>query len=198
MGLFALMVVLVLHFALGPAAAQPAVAVGVLWLALALATVIGVQRAGQLAQAEGSLAGVVLALPARSALVLAQLLAQLLYLLGVGLEIVLVGGLWFGLDVRAGWGPLSVAGLLGLLGLSLVGTVLGLLAGQTTGGAGLLPLLVLPLTLPVTIAAVQASAPAVAGQGWGASADALRLLGGFDVIFGVVLLLVGDSLVEED
>jgi heme exporter protein B len=198
MGVFAVVVVVVLNFALGsdPAVLQQGAA-GVLWLALAFAAVIGVQRAGQLDQAEDSLHGILLALADRSALLLAKLLAQLLYLLGVGLGTVGLCGLWFQLDVRAGGAPLGVALLLGLLGLSIVGSVLGLLAGQTRGGEVVLPLLVLPLTVPVTIAAVQATTHALTGQGWGASADALVLLGGFDVIFFVVVFLVFDWVVEE-
>jgi heme exporter protein B len=75
--------------------------------------------------------------------------------------------------------------------------VFGLLAGQTPAGDVLLPMLVLPVSVPLTIAAVQAMAQALAGQGWRALADYLVLLGSFDVIFFVVVLLVFDALVEE-
>src|SRR5205823_13353856 len=84
MSVFAVLVLVVFNFAIG---ADPElirqVASGVVWIALLFATVLGLQRVGQLESEEDSLQGVLLALRDRSMLFIAKMLAQMLYLLVV-------------------------------------------------------------------------------------------------------------------
>src|SRR5438128_10420651 len=96
MFVFAVLVVVVFNFAIG---ADPElirqVASGVVWVALLFATVLGLQRAGQLESEEDSLQGVLLALRDRSELFVAKMLAQMLYLLVVVICILPLYGIWF-------------------------------------------------------------------------------------------------------
>src|SRR5207244_1149336 len=85
MVVFAVAVVVVFNFAIGAdTEVMRQVAAGVIWVALSFASVLGLQRRGQLDSDEESLHGVLLALQDRSALFVAKMLAQLLYLLVVG------------------------------------------------------------------------------------------------------------------
>jgi len=61
----------------------------------------------------------------------------------------------------------------------------------------MLPLLLLPLTIPVIIAAVRITALALAGAGFGAVAPWLNLLGAFDILFGAVCYYSFGALLEE-
>src|SRR6266436_8658782 len=120
MFVFAVLVVVVFNFAIG---ANPElirqVAPGVVWVALLFATVLGLQRAGQMESEEDSLQGVLLALRDRSALFVAKMIAQMLYLLMVVICTLPLCGIWFRINFIASIGGLCVAFALGILGLSI-------------------------------------------------------------------------------
>jgi len=198
MFVFAVLVLVVFNFAIGAETeVMRQVASGVIWLALSFAAVLGIQRTGQMESEEDSLHGVLLALHDRSALFVAKMLAQMLYFLGVVLCTLPLCGIWFRLDVLACLGALCVVFMLGMLGLSIVGTLFGMIALQTRACEVMLPLLFLPVSIPVTIAAVQATAQLIDGKRLRDIADYLVLIGIFDVVFFVVVLMVFDYIVEE-
>ncbi len=198
MFVFAVVVVVVFNFAIGADTELiRQVAAGVIWIALSFASVLGLQRTGQMDSEEDSLQGVLLALQERSALFVAKMLAQMLYLLVVVFCTLPLCGLWFRIDFLACLGALGVVLTLGLLGLSIVGTLFGMLAMQTRACEVMLPMLFLPVSIPLTIAAVQATTQVIDGKRLRDIADYLVLLGIFDVVFLALALIVFDYIVEE-
>src|SRR5262245_40938060 len=198
MFVFTVLVVVVFNFAIGADTELiRQVAAGVIWIALSFASVLGIQRTGQLEQDEESLQGVLLALHDRSALFIAKMLAQLLYLLVVGIGTLPLCGIWFCIDLRACLGELSVALTLGRLGFRIVGSLVWMIDVQTRAREILLPLLFLPVSIPLTIAAVQATAQVIEGKRLRDITDYLVLLGIFDIVCFVVVLMVFDYIVEE-
>src|SRR5919197_438393 len=198
MFVFAVLVVVVFNFAIGADTELiRQVASGVIWIALSFATVLGLQRTGQLERDEESLQGVLLALHDRSALFVAKMLAQMLYLLVVIICTLPLCGIWFRIDFTGCIGGLCVAFTLGMLGLSIIGTLFGMIALHTRACEVMLPMLFLPVSIPLTIAAVQATAQLIDGKGLRESADYLVLLGIFDVVCFFLALMVFDYIVEE-
>jgi heme exporter protein B len=198
MSVFAVLVIVVFNFAIG---ADPElirqVAPGVMWVALLFATVLGLQRAGQMESEEDSLHGVLLALRDRSALFVAKMIAQLLYLLVVVVCTLPLCGVWFRIDFTACIGALGIVFALGMLGLSIVGTLFSMIALHTRAHEVMLPLLFLPVSVPLTIAAVYATAQLIAGKSLGDIADYLTLIGVFDIVFFTLALIVFDYIVED-
>src|SRR5262245_45168376 len=198
MFVFAVLVLVVFNFAIGADAELiRQVASGVIWVALSFATVLGLQRAGQMESEEDSLQGVLLALYDRSALFLAKMLAQMLYLLVVVICTLPLCSIWFRIDFLACLGALCVAFALGILGLSIVGTLFGMIALHTRAREVMLPMLFLPVSIPLTIAAVYATAQLIAGMTLRDIADYISLIGVFDIVFFTLVLLVFDHIVEE-
>src|SRR5919197_4521329 len=198
MFVFAVLVVVVFNFAIGADTELiRQVASGVIWIALSFASVLGLQRTGQMEREEDSLQGVLLALHDRSTLFMAKMLAQMLYLLVVVICTLPLCGIWFRIDFIACIGELCVAFTLGMLGLSIVGTLFGMIALHTRACEVMLPMLFLPVSIPLTIAAVQATAQLIDGKGLRESADYLVLLGIFDVVCFFLALMVFDYIVEE-
>jgi heme exporter protein B len=78
-----------------------------------------------------------------------------------------------------------------------VGTVFSALAVNTRAREMVLPVLFLPVVSPVIIAAVEASALALAGKSWSDMTVWLIILLAFDAIFMVVPFLVFEYVVEE-
>src|SRR5215467_9474981 len=115
MFVFAVLVVVVFNFAIGADTELiRQVASGVVWVALLFATVLGLQRAGQIESEEDSLQGVLLALHDRSALFVAKMVAQLLYLLLTVVWILPLCGIWFRIDFTGCIGALGVVFTLGM------------------------------------------------------------------------------------
>lgn len=198
MFVFTALVVVVFNFAIGADAALiRQVAAGVMWVALIFATVLGLQRAGHMENEEDSLQGVLLALGDRSALFVAKALAQVCYLAVVALCIVPLCSIWFHLDLLPCLGELCVVFLLGIVGLSIIGTLFAMVVMQVRAYEVMLPMLFLPVSVPLTIATVYATAQLINGKSWGDIADYLVLLGVFDVVFLVLALLVFDYVVED-
>ena len=135
MFVFAVLVVVVFNFAIGADTELiRQVASGVVWVALLFATVLGLQRAGYIESEEDSLQGVLLALYDCSALFVAKMLAQMLYLLIVVVCTLPLCGIWFRLDFTACVGALGIVFVLGILGLSIVGTLFSIMLLHTQIG----------------------------------------------------------------
>jgi heme exporter protein B len=198
MFVFAILVVVVFNFAIG---ANPElirqVAPGVLWVALLFATVLGLQRAVQMESEEDCLQGVLLAVGDRSALFIAKTVANMIYLLIVAVCTLPLFSIWFRIDIASRFAPLVVVLLLGMLGFSAVGTLFSMLTLNTRTREVMLPLLFLPVSVPLTIGSVYATAKLIDGKGLAEVKDYLTLMGVFDVVFVVLALLIFDYVVEE-
>lgn len=198
MFVFTVLVLVVFNFAIG---ANPEliriVAPGVLWVALLFATVLGLQRAVQVESEEDCFQGVLLALGDRSALFVAKTIGNLCYLVVVALCSLPLFSIWFRIDIMASLGPLCLVLLLGMIGLSLVGTLFSMISVNTRTRGLQLPLLFLPISVPLTIAAVYATTELIQGHGLADIKDYLTLMIVFDIVFGVVALLVFDYVVED-
>lgn len=198
MFVFTVLVVVVFQFTIGsnPALIRE-VAAGVLWVALLFATVIGLQRAVQMEGEEDCLQGVLLAVQDRSALFLAKALANMIYLLVVSGCILPLFALWFRVDLTASLSALGVVLVLGIVGLSVLGTLFSLIVLNIRMREVMLPLLFLPVSVPLLIAAVYATGDLIDGKTLADIRDYMILMGVFDVVFLVLALLIFDYVVEE-
>jgi len=118
---------------------------------------------------------------------------QLIVLLVVTTGIVIV---LFGLPVGPAPALLLLTGVLGIAGLSTLGSLLGLLAVRSRSRQAALPVLVLPLVSPVIIAATRATADLTHGitagiGGW------LGLLVAFDAAYLAAGYIVFGHLLED-
>jgi heme exporter protein B len=198
MFVFTVLVIVVFNFAIGTdPEAMRKIAPGVLWVALLFATVLGLQRTAQLESEEDCFQGVLLAIGDRSAIFVAKVLINMCYLLVVALCALPLFSIWFRIDVAPRLGPVGVVMGLGMGGLSLVGTLFSTMSMRTRTRGLLLPLLFLPLSVPLTIAAVYATTDLLQGKTLGDIGDYLTLMIVYDVVFLVLSILVFDYVVEE-
>ncbi len=198
MFVFTVLVVVVFQFTIGsnPALIRE-VAAGVLWVALLFATVIGLQRAVQMEGEEDCLQGVLLAVQDRSALFLAKALANMIYLLVVSGCILPLFALWFRVDLTASLPALGVILALGIVGLSVLGTLFSLIVLNLRMREVMLPLLFLPVPVPVLIASVYPTGDLIDGKTLADIRDYVILITVFDVVFLVLAVLIFDYVVEE-
>jgi len=200
MAIFAVMTLVVFHFALQRRAVAGELAAGVLCVTLLFAAMLGVSRLFVADREEGGLDAVLLAPVDRTALLVAKALALFAFL--ALLEVVLVPAfVVLLLEPALAAGALARLVLLLALadaGIAVVGTLVGAIAVETRARDLLVPLLALPLLLPVVIGLARAATPLFLPAGAGElPVRWLAVLGLYDLIFGLVAYALFDFLVED-
>jgi heme exporter protein B len=190
-GLLAFLLVIVL----GAARSDPESAPAAMWVTYAFAATLGFTRTFALER--DHLTALRLAPVDRGSVFLAKALTNWLMLLVVQAISLPVFGALFTETVWTRLAPLSLPIVLGGIGLSAVGTLFGGLIVQTRLREALLPILMLPVTLPLLIAAVSATGAILGGQPISAAGAQLQLLGAFDILFLTTSWLLFDFVLEE-
>jgi heme exporter protein B len=195
--LFSVSTFVLFHFGLDRDELRGDLASGVLWVTLLFAAVLGINRLFVAERDEGGFDGFLLAPVDRTALFVAKAAVLLAFLVAVELVAVPAFAVLLLADAPK-VGALVVVLALADLGIAIVGTLVSALAVQTRARDLLGPLLALPLSIPIVIAAARASAPLVdaAGSG-GLGGRWLLVLGLYDLVFGLIALAVFDFLLED-
>jgi heme exporter protein B len=149
--LFAVATLVVFHFAV-PGASDRA-ALGLLWVALLFAALLGLARAFVAEREQRLLDALVLAPCDRSAIWLGKAIAVFAFLGCVELVALPAYALFFG---GLGWRTVAAVALADI-GICAVGTLLSAMAAAAKVRELLLPLLFLPLAMPLVIGGVGAS-----------------------------------------
>jgi heme exporter protein B len=199
MGLFSVMAFVLFHFGLDRDSIDGSLAAGVLWVTLLLATVLAVTRLFVAERDQGGFELILLAPIDRTAVFLGKAATLLAFLIAVevvalpAFDILLLRGTL--LDAMP---ELLAIVALADIGLAAVGALVAALGAETDARELIVPLLLLPLVVPVVIAAAKASAPLLADP---ATTDHLgRWLGIltlYDLTFVLVSLGVFDYLLED-
>ena len=199
MALFSLSVFVLFHFGLHRDTLDGALAAGVLWVTLLLASVLGVNRLFVAEREGGALDGILLAPIDRTAVYLAKAAALFLYL--VALELVAVPAfavLLLGPGIGQAFPELLAILLLADVGLASVGALVSGLAAETRARDVVVPLLLLPLYVPVLIAAARATEPFLTSHpGAHGLAKWLGFIGLYDTVFLLLAIAVFDYLLED-
>ena len=193
--LFGLLVVVVFSFAF-EGSDRRALAPGMLWVAYAFAGILGLNRSLNMEIDNDCLQGLLLSPVSRGDLYLGKVAANLVFTVVAELVIlpffVILNNLAF--DVVLLW----IAGitLLGTLGFVAIGTTLSLISAQTRMKEVLLPVLQIPMTFPVILSAVQATALVMSDDPDGVSFP-LSVLGIFSTVYITASYFVFEYIVEE-
>ncbi|MGH2461759.1 MAG: heme exporter protein CcmB [Chloroflexota bacterium] len=193
---FALLVLLVFNFAFDLRVDNVAgVAPGVLWVAFTFAGILGLGRSFILEKDRGSLDGLLVAPIDRGAIYLAKLLGNLFFMIVV--EIIALPVFISFFNFGAMTPGLILIVFLGTAGFAAVGTLFSAMAANTRAREVMLPIMLFPISVPVVIAAVEATALALGGGSPTSRLGWTELLVAFDLIFGVLCFIVFDYVVEE-
>jgi len=168
---------------------------GLLWLAVLFASVLSFRRAYEAESEDGALEGLALAPIDRAAIFLGKAAAVAVQLWALEVAIVLLVAGLFGVSFGANPAALIGAFALGTLGLAAIGSLFGVLEESPRAREAVFPLLVLPLTVPVLLAGVKATAAATGGPGGAGSW--LLLLVAFDAVFVAIGTLVFGFLLDD-
>lgn len=196
MGLFALLSILVFSFALELDRAARAESVsGVLWVTIVFAGVLGLNRSMAMERENGGLDALLIAPIQRTAIYAGKLAGNLAFTLIVALLLLPLMTILYNLPVFTP--PLVVVVLLGAFGFSAIGTVLAAMTVQTRARESLLPILMLPIALPLLLAAVRATTAIVRGEPEATWASWAAVLAALDMVFLAASLLTFEAVIED-
>jgi heme exporter protein B len=199
MALFSVTVFVLFHFGLDRDEIDGSLASGVLWVTVLLAAVLGVNRLFAAEREGGALDGVLLAPIDRTSIYYAKAAALFLYL--VALELIALPAfalLLLGPDLTDAFPELLAIVALANVGLAGVGALVAGIAAEARSRELVVPLMLLPLTVPVLIAAANATKPLLARPA--AATDLgkwLGVMGLFDIVFILLSVAVFDFLLED-
>ena len=172
------------------------VAPGMLWVAYSFAGILGLNRSLSMEIDNDCFQGLLLAPLSRSDLYIGKVIGNFVFTIIAELILlpffVVLNNLAF--DAALIW----IAGitLLGTLGFVAIGTTLSLISAQTRMKEVLLPVLQIPMTFPVVLSAVQATAMVLNDDPRGISFP-LSLLGVFSTVYRTASYFIFEYLVEE-
>ena len=193
MFVFAVMAMLIFSFALDlRGAVGRAAAPGVLWTTIAFSGTLGLSRSLAREQQNGGLSGLLLVVEERSVVFFGKAVGSFMLMLVVLVVLLPLGSVLLNVNLLR----LDVMGvlILGTVGYAAVGTLLAAIAVNTRAREVMLPILVLPVLVPLLIAAVEATAGLLEGavpvNAW------VRILVVYDLVMIAVGVLTFEYVVE--
>jgi heme exporter protein B len=195
---FAALTLLVFNFARDPTAvATLDLAPSVLWVTVAFASVVAMNRAFTVERENNAFDGLLLAPVPREFIFLGKYLANLIFVLGVEAIALPLFILFFNLDLGRALGPLILTLLLATTGFVAVGTLFSAIVARTRFAELMLPVLLLPFMVPPLIYAVKVTVPLFGGRPLSEVLPGLTFLGVYDVVFMTLALLLFPAVVDE-
>ncbi|HEV2708666.1 MAG TPA: heme exporter protein CcmB [Edaphobacter sp.] len=197
---FSLLVVVVFSLAFDPTAAvSRQISGGILWVALLFATVTALNQAWTREQNHQVLEAQRMAPAPASALFLGKAIANMLFVLVVEAVLAPVFIVFYNLHVLGNAWLLALILPLGTWALVVNGTFFAVLGLRTRNRELMLPLLLLPISLPALLEMVQATTGVLTAE-----LDPLQIqtwitqLAGYDIIFTIVCILLFDTVLNAE
>lgn len=196
MALFALLSILIFSFALElDRVARESAISGVLWVTVIYASTIGLNRSMAMEREQANLDGMLIAPVDRTAIFFGKLVGNLIFAMIVGLLLLPIMTILYNKVLLA---PQVLAVLLlGTLGFSTVGTLLATMTVQTRARESLLPIVMLPITLPMMLAAVRATTGILSASPQDEGVTWPQILIVLDVIYLAASFLLFEFVIEE-
>jgi heme exporter protein B len=194
---FAFVVIVMFSLAFNPTAAESRrFGPGLLWIALLFAGSLMLQPSFAREHANDTLDALCLAPVSPFSILLGKIAANFVFLTVCEVVLLPAFAVFYNVSLLPVIGRLVFVLMLGTFGLTITGTVFSAVAAQARMRELLLPLLLLPVLVPLLLAAVEATAGLLADtpefqRTW------LEILIGFDVIFFTASWLLSDYLLED-
>jgi heme exporter protein B len=195
--IFAIIVLVIFNFTLDLGAGDSLkFGAGFLWIAFAFAGVLALNRSFTIEKEDNCAQALMLTPADRGAIYLGKFFANVIFMLVTEIFVLPLFVIFFNVSISSeSVILLLLIFVLGSIGFSSVGTVFAAVAANTRMRDVMLPVLLLPVTVPVLIASVETTAYAL-----GAVESAsfwFKLLVAYDIVFVTASFLVFEHVLEE-
>lgn len=196
--MFSILVVIIFSFSFDPGSGYATEAApGILWVSIAFAGIIGLNRSFVYEADKGCLHGLLLTPIDRSVIYFGKMLSNIIFLFIVEIFTLPVFLLFFNLEIQNAVLPLLSVLFTASLGFSAVGTLLSAMAVNTKTRDVMLPILLFPVFIPILLAAVNATRSIFLGDGWDGISTWLNIIISFDVIFLALCYILFEYVIDE-
>jgi heme exporter protein B len=196
-GFFAVLVAVIssLAFHFGTSSTQ-GVAPGVIWVAVAFASVLAVGRSWQREREDGALAGLLVLPLSRAALFAGKAVSIAIFIWLVELIVVPVTALLFAVDLWEVGPGIVLISLVATPGIAAVGTLFGAMTVRTRARDLVLASVFFPLLAPTLLAAVAGTRELFGGASVGELFDYVVIMGVFGMVFTAGGIGLFDTLID--
>lgn len=195
--MFAVLVLVVFNFAFESTGLDKAlVAPGTLWVAISFAAILGLNRSFAMETDNDCLQGLLLAPLTRGELYLGKVLSNFIFMMIAEILILPLFVIFNGFNFDLRFVEIVGIATLGTLAIAGVGTILSTISSNTRMKEVMLPVLQIPLTVPVIIAAVESTRQVLAEETKQISSW-LYILAGFTIVYLTLSYLLFEFAVEE-
>jgi len=193
---FSLLVIVVFNFGISPNPKNAGLfAPGILWIAFIFGGVLGFTRTFAIEKENNALNGLLLTPVSRDAIYFGKVLSTFAFMLVIEIITFPIFAVIYNLPIFA---PEFIpVALLSTLGISAVGTLFSAMAMKTKAREVMLPLLFLPVIVPVLVASIEASTPALIGGPWSDVSMWLPIIAAFDVVFLIVCSIAFGYVIQD-
>lgn len=195
--MFGILVLVIFMFAFeGSGLDKSLIGAGELWVAYSFAAILGLNRSLAMELDNDCLQGLLLAPLGRGALYLGKVASNFTFMIIAEFIVLPVFFILNNLSFDQRFLAIAGISILGTLGMAAVGTILSTISANTRMKEVMLPILQIPLTVPVVIAAAEATSQILNKETPEISAW-LTILAGFSIVYLVISYLVFEFAVEE-
>jgi len=195
--MFGILVLVIFMFAFeGSGLDKSLIGAGELWVAYSFAAILGLNRSLAMELDNDCLQGLLLAPLGRKTLYLGKVASNFTFMIIAEFIVLPVFFILNNLSFDQRFLAIAGISILGTLGMAAVGTILSTISANTRMKEVMLPILQIPLTVPVVIAAAEATSQILNKETPEISAW-LTILAGFSIVYLVISYLVFEFAVEE-
>lgn len=170
---------------------------GILWVSFIFAGVLAISRSFQIEREQDRIQGILLAPVDRSAFYLGKVAASILFMSAVEAIVLPLSVLMFNYRFGPRIGLALLVLILNTIGFAAVGTLFACMTTQTRRGELLLPLLLFPAAVPISLAAVKATGHVLAGRPFERYSSWIALSCAYDIIFLAAAVLLFDYALDD-
>ncbi len=194
---FGILITIVFSFISEPASnTEREVAGGIFWMAITFSGILGLNKTMMSEINGGNFEALMLAPIDRSAIFFGKVVSNFLFL--VLLEIILIPLflVFYNINLVSHW-LMVVIILLATYGYSVTGTLFSMISVRTKTREIMLPLLMLPILVPIIIAAILSTNVFLFNHDYVYSYSWIKLMAVFDIIFTAVIFGIFGIIIEE-
>ncbi|MFQ5603872.1 MAG: heme exporter protein CcmB [bacterium] len=195
---FSLMVAVIFNFSF-PIASEfiQEAAPGILWMTFIFASLLGMNRSFVYEVDKGCLQGIMLAPVSRVVIYISKLLVNLIFISLVEAIILPIFSIFFDFNILDVFWELLFVIFITTIGIAVIGTLFSAISVNTKTREVMLPILHFPVSIPIIIGAVQATAAIFQGEQWGVVWNFVKIIIAFDIIFFIIAILTFEYIIEE-
>ena len=193
---FAVLALVIFNFAFGSSPQlTPLIAPGAIWVSIAFAGVIGLNRIFVAEHDQGNIIGLLLTPVSREAIYFGKMLSIFIFMIISELILLPIYAILFNISILHPIFFLIV--ILGTLGFASLGTLFSAMAVNTRSREIMLPIMFLPIVMPIIIGSVVASGKILDGGDWSDASRGINIIFVFDVLSMTVSPILFEQIIQE-